>query len=124
MVILRTWFASLTRSAPGGDFGEAGQAPAGADGVAHLLPALAVSFEVAVGEHHPGAGGLLGGEGDLDLAGLGRVGLQLPAQVDVPAEADPVRRVVGEHPGPAALAAVGAPVDDVTAGARLEHHLG
>src|SRR5262245_45708656 len=51
------------RSAPGGDFGEAGQAPAGADGIAHLLPALAVAVKVAVGEHHPGAGGLLGAEG-------------------------------------------------------------
>jgi beta-glucosidase len=29
-----------------------------------------------------------------------RVGFELPGQADVPAEADPVRRVVGEHPGP------------------------
>ena len=58
------------RSALGGGFGEAGQAPAGADGIAHLLPALAVTVKVAVGEHHPGARGFLGAEGDLDLAGL------------------------------------------------------
>src|SRR5690242_20554040 len=62
------------RSVPGGDFGEAGQAPAGADGIAHLLPALALTFKVPVGEHHPGARGFLGAESDLDLAGLGRVG--------------------------------------------------
>ena len=68
--------------------------------------------------------GPVGGEGDLDLAGLGRVGLELPAQADVPAEADPPRRFVGEHPAPAALAAVGAAIDDVAADARLEHHLG
>ena len=37
---------------------------------------------------------------------------------------DPVRRLVGEHPRPPALAAVDAAVDDVAADERLEHHLG
>src|SRR4051812_39070542 len=36
-----------------------------ADGVAHLLPALAVAVDVAVLELHPGAVGALGDEADL-----------------------------------------------------------
>ena len=61
---------------------------------------------------------------DLDLAGVVRVGLDLPLRADVPAEHHPVRRLVGEDPRPAALAAVGAAVVDVAADPRLEHGLG
>ena len=82
---------------PGGGGAEGGTAfggfavaveirPAGADGVAHALPALAVAVEVAVFELDPGAVGGYGGEGDGDLAGLRGVGLQFPLRVDVPGE--------------------------------------
>ena len=45
-------------------------------------------------------------------------------RADVPAEHDPVRRFVGEHPRPAALAAVDGAVVDVAADPRLEDGLG
>jgi hypothetical protein len=74
--------------------------PAGADRVAHALPALAVAVEVAVFERDPRAVGRLGDEGDGDLARLGRVGLDLPAGVDVPAEDEEGGGLVGEDARP------------------------
>src|SRR4051794_2780149 len=94
-----------------------------AHGVAHGRPAAAVPVEVAVLEFHAGALRCLGDEPDLDLARQLRVGLELPAQADVPAEGDAVRRLVDEHPRPAALAAVHRPVVDVPADAGLEDRL-
>ena len=66
----------------------------------------------------------LGDEAHLDFAGLVAIGLDLPLRADVPAEHDPVRRLVCEHPRPAALAAVDAAVVDVPAHVRLEDRLG
>jgi hypothetical protein len=83
-----------------------------------------VPVEVAVLELDPGAVGALGAEPHLDLAGLLRVALDLPLRADVPAEDDPVGRLVGQDPRPAAFAAVDAAVDDVPALVRLEHGLG
>ena len=74
-------------------------------------------------ELDPRAGRALDDEPDLDLAGSGVVGLELPLKADIPAEHDPVRRLVGEHAGPSTLAAVDASVDDVAADEGLEHHL-
>ena len=77
---------------------------------------------------HPSDRALLdrgfGDEGDLDLAGVAGVGFELPGGADVPAEHDAVRRVVGQHPGPPALAAVDGAVVDVSAGVGLENCLG
>ena len=74
-------------------------------------------------ELHPGASRGLGDEPHLDFAGQVGVGLDLPLRADVPAENDPVRRVVGQDPGPAAFAAVAGAVDDVPTDPRLEHSL-
>ena len=90
----------------------------------HLLPPVAVAVDVPVLELDPGPVGRLGDEPDLDLAGPVGIRLDLPLEGDVPREDDPVRRLVGQHPRPPALAAVGVEVDDVAALPGLEHHLG
>src|SRR5438094_3511855 len=102
----------------------AGPAAGRPDGVAHLLPALAVAIEVPVLELDARAVGRLADEAQLDLARLVEVGLELPLRADVPADDEAVRRLVGEHARPAALAAVDAAVVDVAALARLEDHVG
>jgi hypothetical protein len=64
----------------------------------------------------------LGGEPHLDLARLVvGIGLDPPAGVDVPAEDDPVRRLVGEHAGPSGTRCLDVAVVVVAALARLEH---
>jgi len=83
-----------------------------------------VAVEAAVGEHDVCPSRSQRGEGDVHLAGLRRVGFDLPAGVDVPAEADVARRVVGEDAGPPAFATVLSAVDDVAADPGLEDHLG
>ena len=95
-----------------------------ADCVAHALPAVAHAVEVAVFDLHAGAPRCFGDETHLDLAALRGIRLELPLHVDVPAEHDPMRGLVGEDPGPVALAAVGPDVVDVTALLGLEHHAG
>jgi len=70
----------------------------GAHGVTHRFPAVAVTVEVAVLQLHDGVLGVLGSEGDVYLTGSGRVGLDLPAEVDVPAEGHTVGRLV-DHNG-------------------------
>src|SRR5437016_678076 len=65
-----------------------------------------------------------GDEAHLDLTGAFRIGLELPLQVDVPADDEPGGRLEGEDAGPAAVAAVDAAVVDVAALAWLEDHLG
>src|SRR2546423_9007072 len=100
-----------------------GPAAGRADGVADLLPALAVPIEVAVLELDARAIGALADEAHLDLARLLEIGLELPLRADVPADDEAVGRLVGEHARPAALAAVDAAVVDVAALAALEDHL-
>jgi hypothetical protein len=82
-----------------------------------------VPVEVAVFQFEPRAVRRLGHEADLDLAGVVELGLELPPRADVPGEHHAVRRLVRQDAGPTAFAAVGAPVVDVTADARLEHGL-
>jgi MFS family permease len=94
------------------------------DPFADPFPAVAVAVDVAVLELHARALRCLGYEPHLDLARPLVVGLDLPLLIQVPAEDDPVRRLVGEHARPAALAAVDATVDDMAADTRLEHGLG
>src|SRR5918996_2215661 len=96
----------------------------GADGIALALPTLAVAVEVAVPELHARAFAGLGDEADLHLAGFFAIPLDLPMRGDVPADYDPVRRLVGEDACPTALAPIHAPVINMTAHARLEHRLG
>jgi hypothetical protein len=92
-----------------------------ADALTDAFPPGAVTLEVAVFEVDPSALGGLGGEPHLDLTGLVEVGLDLPLRADVPADHDPMRWLVGEHPGEAALAAVDAAVVEASADAGLEH---
>lgn len=94
------------------------------DGVAHVFVALAVAIEVAVLKYDPGLFRRLGDETDLDLARLGGVGLELPLEVEVPRDHQPVGRFVSEHIGPASLAPVRAAVVDMATLSRLEDHLG
>src|ERR1700733_2718966 len=94
------------------------------DGVAHRGPAVAVPVQIAMLELDPGALCGLGDEPDLDLAGLRRVALQLPLRADVPAEHQPVRRLVGKDSRPLALTAIHAAVEQAPADARLEDGLG
>src|SRR2546423_15327735 len=100
-----------------------GPAARRADGVADLLPALAVAVEVAVLELDARAIGRLADEAHLDLARLLEIGLELPLRVDVPADDEPVGRLVDEHARPAALAAGDAAVVDVGGLARVEDPL-
>jgi len=57
-----------------------------------------VAIEVAVFEFDPGRRLTIGLEADLDLAGLGVVGLEFPVGRDVPAEDQPPGWLVGEDP--------------------------
>src|SRR5262249_20585084 len=101
-----------------------GPAALGADSVAFSLPGLAVAVEVAVLELDSSPFRRLGDKAHLDLARLLEIALDLPLRADVPAEDDPIRRLVGEHARPSALAPVDAAVVDVPADPRLEHGLG
>src|SRR6516164_7405395 len=66
----------------------------------------------------------LSDETNLDLAGVARVGLELPLRADVPAEDDSTRWLIGEDASPAAFAPVGGAVVDMAADPRLESGLG
>src|SRR4051794_26976481 len=95
------WCSSSSPSALRGDqFGVALQvqrpAVARADAVARAFPAGAMAVEVAMLELDPRPLGRLGDEADLDLAGLVRIGLDLPPRADVPAEHETIRRLEGE----------------------------
>src|SRR5947209_428686 len=87
-----------------------GPALAAAHALAQALPALTVAVEVAVLELDPRALVGLGDEADLHLAGPLQIGLELPVGAYVPADHHSVRRLVGQHPRPPALASVHAPV--------------
>src|SRR5438046_607908 len=94
-----------------------------ADGIAHLLPAIAVAVQLAVFEVDARASVTFGREANLNLAGPLEVGLDLPLEVDVPAEHEQRRRLVCENTRPLALASVGSAVVDAAAGTRLDNHL-
>src|SRR5918992_4770195 len=94
------------------------------DALADPFPARAVSREVPVLQLHTRALCRLGDEAHLDFARLLEIGLDLPVRADVPADHDPMWRFIGEHPRPAALAAVDAAVVDMAALARFEDRLG
>src|SRR3954447_4629570 len=66
------------------------------DGPGNGFPAGAVPVDVPVLKLDPGPARGLGVEADLDLAGLGLVGLDGPPRADVPAEHHPARGVVGQ----------------------------
>ena len=83
-----------------------------------------MAIEVAMLDLDARAFGGLGGEPDLDLAGLVGIGLDLPARVDVPADHHPVGRLAGQDASPVALAAVDAAIVDLAPHARLEDPLG
>src|SRR5215216_3031334 len=59
-------------------------------------------------EVHGGLVGPVGAEADLDLAGVGGVGVVLPLAVDLPGDDQPMGWFPGQHPAPVALAAIGA----------------
>src|SRR5579872_2124455 len=63
-------------------------------------------------------------EADLDFAAPVGISFDLPLRADVPAEDDPVRRVIRQHTRPAACAPIYPTVVNVAADARLEDRLG
>src|SRR4029450_8625801 len=65
-------------------------------------------LQVSVFEGDGGPLGSVGGEADLDLAGVGGVGVVLPLAVDLPGDDQPMGWFPGQHSAPVALAAVGA----------------
>src|SRR4029450_10527615 len=65
-------------------------------------------LQVSVFEGDGGPLGSVGGKADLDLAGVGGVGVVLPLAVDLPGDDQPMGWFPGQHPAPVTLAAVGA----------------
>src|SRR5215207_7599429 len=94
--------------------------PSLVDAGADALPARAMPVEVAVLELDACAVSRLGGEADLDFAGVVGVRFELPGGPDVPAEHDACRRFISEDPRPVALRAVLGAVVDVTTDLGLE----
>jgi drug/metabolite transporter (DMT)-like permease len=86
--------------------------PAAAAEDDHVVDGLAAGqpVEEPVFQLDRGLPGAVRGEPDLDLAGVGRIGVVLPLAVDLPRDDQPVRRVPGQHPAPVAFAAVIAPL--------------
>jgi len=80
-----------------------------------------VAIEIAVLELDPGAARTFSDEGDLDLARIAEIGLQVPLRADVPGEHQAARRVIDEDPRPAGHPARGVAVIDVATRPRLEH---
>jgi hypothetical protein len=89
----------------------------------HLLPSLAVPFNMAVYEIDLGAGRTERSEQYLHLARAVQIGFDLLRQRDVPRDHQAVRWVVGQDVGPTAFASIDAPIDDLTAHPRFEDHL-
>src|SRR4029453_10707163 len=72
---------------------------------AHAFPTFAVTFEVTVLKLQPGPTRRLGDEPDFPFTGPVRIGFDLPARADVPAQKHAVRRLKSQHTRPAAFAA-------------------
>src|SRR5579871_6684607 len=109
---------------PGGCFGELykGEAP-GVRGVQHLAEffvAFAVTLDCAVLKFDEGSGGAFFGEADVDFAGFGEVGIELPVGAEVPGEGDAMRRLPGEDMAPVAVVAFGVALVPAAAFARLD----
>src|SRR5204863_7947232 len=81
-----------------------------ANALAQAFPALAVAIDVAMLELYASPIRRLLDEAHLHLARALGIALNLPRRADVPREDDPLRRLVGEHARPLALAAVDAAV--------------
>jgi hypothetical protein len=79
--------------------------------LANAFPAFAMAVEVAVLEFDPGPLRRFGYEPNLYLARPCRVGLDLPTSIDVPANDDTIRRLVGQNASPTALAAIDSAVE-------------
>src|SRR5207237_9998160 len=94
------------------------------DSLTYAFPTVTVAVEVAVLDLDSGPFGSLGTEADLPLAGLRRVGLDLPVRVDVPAEHHSLRRIVDQDARPVAGAAVDTAVVEAPASAGFDHRLG
>src|SRR5512132_4515043 len=107
----------------GGCLGEqlqqAGPAAATGDPVAERL-AVDQPLQMPVFEADGALVGAVGAEADLDLAGVGGVGVVLPLAVDLPGDDQPMGRLPGQHPAPLALAAVAALFVPAAAGARFQ----
>src|SRR5262249_49785443 len=98
-------------------------ATAAADAVAQRLT-LDEPVEVPVLQLDCGLSGTRLAEPDLDLAGVRGIRVELPSPVDLPGDHQPVRRLPGHHPTPAALAAVDAALVPPAALPRLQDGLG
>jgi spermidine/putrescine-binding protein len=96
----------------------------GGHALADALPALAMAVEIAVLDLDPRALRGLSDEPHFPLARFQRVFLDLPLRADVPAQQHPAGRLVGQHPRPAAYAAVNPTVVKKAADLRLEHGFG
>src|SRR5919197_1138042 len=94
------------------------------DALAQALPAISVAIEMAMCELDPRPLRGPGREAHLDFAAPRGIRLELPLRADVPGEDEALGWLVGEHPGPLALAPVDTAVVHATAGARLQHRLG
>src|SRR3954465_11722061 len=92
--------------------------------LANTFPARPMALEMAVLELDARSPRRLGHEAYFDFTRLLQVRLDLPLRADVPAEHDALRRLVGQHPRPATLAAVDTAVEDAATHPRLEHGLG
>src|SRR5919201_6289659 len=99
---------------------ESRPAALGRDRLPDLLGALAHPVEPPVLELD--ARRALAGrrEGDLDLARLRGVGIELPIRVQLPREDDPLRRLVLEDPSPIAFGSVRRALEPAPARPRLD----
>src|SRR5512132_629928 len=102
---------------------EAGPAAATGDSVAERL-AVDEPVKEPVFQVNGGLVRAVGGEPDLDLAGVVGIGVILPLAVDLPGDDQPVGRFPGQDPAPVALAAVHALLVPASAFAWLEDGLG
>src|SRR4051794_41633242 len=87
----------------GGELEDAAPAAATGDPVAQR-PAVDEPVEVAVLQLDGGLVRTVGGEPQLDLAGVRGIRVVPPVAVDLPGDDQPVRRFPSQHPAPTPLA--------------------